>query len=58
MVSRENVVILVFIAAAVVLLYATTLLGEQPLWVGGAVVVGVGVIAPLLVNGYLDRQSE
>ncbi|WP_348612739.1 hypothetical protein [Halobaculum rarum] len=58
MVSRENVVILVFIAAAVVLLYATTLLGEQPVWVGGAVVIGVGVVAPLLVNSYLDRRAE
>jgi len=57
MVSRENTVIAVFIAAAVVLLYATTLLGERPAWVGGVVVIGVGVVAPLLVNGYLDRQS-
>lgn len=58
MVSRENAVILVCIAAAVLLLYATTLQGEQPAWVGGAVVIGVGVVAPLLVNGYLDRRAE
>lgn len=58
MVSRENQVILAFITLAVVLLVPVSQTNPPP-WVGGAILIGVGVIAPLVVNGYLDRvRSE
>ncbi|WP_284012284.1 hypothetical protein [Halobaculum litoreum] len=58
MVSRENSVIAVCIAAAVVLLFVTAEVAPQPAWVGGAIVVGVGVLLPLAINGSLDRSAE
>ena len=57
MVSRENKVILLFVALTVPSLVVVLELTEPPSWVGGAITLGVGVIAPLLVNGYLDRRE-
>ncbi|MFC7097764.1 hypothetical protein [Halobaculum marinum] len=58
MVSRENSVILVCIVVAVVLLFAITEFATPPVWVGGAVLIGVGVLLPLAINGYLDRSGK
>ena len=58
MVSRENSVIVACIAAAVVLLFAAAEVALQPAWVGGVIVIGVGVLLPLAINGYLDRTGE
>ncbi|MFC7069832.1 hypothetical protein [Halobaculum lipolyticum] len=58
MVSRENRVIVACIAAAVVLLFGTAAVADRPAWVGGAIVIGVGVLLPLAINGYLDRAGE
>ena len=57
MVSRENKVILAFMALIIPFLYAAAEL-NLPLWVGTAIIIGIGVIAPLIVNEYLDNQSE
>lgn len=57
MVSRENRVVLVTGSAALVLLYAFGAVLELPTWVGIAVVLGVGVVLPQLVNDYLDRRA-
>ncbi|WP_435126476.1 hypothetical protein [Halobaculum sp. D14] len=57
MVSRENTVIVACIALAVVALFALAELTNPPTWAGGAVLVGLGVLLPLLVNGYLDRRD-
>jgi hypothetical protein len=57
MVSRENKVILFFVALTVPTLFVTLELTDPPTWVGGAITLGVGVIAPLLVNGVLDWRE-
>jgi len=57
MVSRENKVILLFVALTVPSLVAVLELTDPPSWVGGVITLGVGVIAPILVNGYLDRRE-
>ena len=58
MASRENVVVLTFGTVAL-------LLGYGGLWLTGLAttrLIGsvpfVGVVAPQLVNGYLDRKQE
>ena len=55
--SRENGVIVLFVALAVVTLFVVAETGDRPTWVGSAVLLGVGVIAPLVVNRYLDRRA-
>ena len=57
MVSRENAVIGACIALAVLLVFVLTETTDPPTWVASAVVLGVGVVVPLLVNGYLDRRE-
>ncbi len=58
MLSRENAVIAGFIALAIALLAAVLGVSDPPAWVSVAVVVGVGVIAPTLLNEYLDRRQR
>jgi len=55
--SRENAVTVSFIALAAVALFAVNELTTPPTWVGAAVLLGVGVVIPTLVNEYLDRQE-
>jgi hypothetical protein len=57
MLSRENVVILAFMTSSIALLFGATELSDPPTWTGGAILIGVGVVTPLLVNGYLDRRA-
>jgi hypothetical protein len=57
MLSRENKVIVGFITATVLLLLPLSA-AQPPLWVVAAVMIGVGVVAPTLVNDYLDRQDS
>ena len=56
MLSRENKVIAGFIILAVVLLFGVLSLSEPPTWVSGAIIIGVRVIAPILVNEYFNRK--
>ena len=58
MVSRENKVIGGFITLAVILLFVIHSVSEPPTWVSDAVVIGVGVIVPTLVNEYLTRKEQ
>ena len=58
MLSRENTVIAGFITLAIVLLFGILSVSEPPTWVSGAVMIGVGVIAPILVNEHLDRNER
>jgi len=58
MLSRENSVILVFVVGAV----ATAVTIETRFtaiadWIPLAVLIGVGVIVPLIVNNYLDADE-
>lgn len=55
--TRENGVILAFLVLTLVVLVATHDLADPPTWVTGTVVIGLGVIAPTLVNEYLDRPA-
>lgn len=57
MASRETKVITVFIGLTVLCLYLLAGVNTPPLWAAAAVTIGVGVIAPLLVKGYLDRHQ-
>jgi len=58
MLSRENSVILVFVVVAVATAVAIeirfTELGD---WIPLAVLLGLGVIAPTLVNSYFDGRE-
>jgi hypothetical protein len=58
MVSRENTVIVGFIALTLVLLYGLLAVTTLPTWASSAVVLGVGVVAPLLVNEYLSKRTD
>ncbi|MFB6194349.1 MAG: hypothetical protein ABEI75_04725 [Halobaculum sp.] len=57
MVSRENAVIVVCIAAALVTLFAVSRTGDRPAWVGGVILLGIGVVVPVAINGYLGRRA-
>ena len=57
MLSRENIVILVFIAVAVTAAVGIDTATTLPGWLLLASLVGLGVIAPLLVNNYFDARD-
>ena len=57
MLSRENIVILVFIAVAVTAAVGIDTATTLPGWLPFASLVGLGVIAPLLVNNYFDARD-
>ena len=57
MLSRENIVILVFIAVAVTAAVGIDTATTLPGWLPLASLVGLGVIAPLLVNNYFDARD-
>ncbi|MFC6614252.1 hypothetical protein ACFQAS_04675 [Halopenitus salinus] len=54
MVSRENKVGIGFIALAIVLLFGLDSVTEPPPWLSVAVILGVGVVVPILINEYID----
>lgn len=56
MLSRENSVIVVCILAAIGLVYALSTLMTLPTWGTVAVVLGIGVLLPTLLNEYLDGR--
>lgn len=58
MVSRKNKIGGACIALALVLVYAVLQVPETPDWAPTAVLLGVGVLLPLFVNGYLDGTTE
>ena len=55
--SRENSVILSFIAVAVTAAVGIDTAASLPNWLLLAILLGLGVIAPLLVNTYLDARD-
>jgi len=57
MVSRENVVIALFVALAFVALAVVSEFTSPASWVGAAVVLVAGVVCPTLVNEYLDGRA-
>jgi len=57
MVSRENAVILGFAVAALVSGYGGRALVDASTEVLIGTILFVGVVAPQLVNGYLDRKE-
>jgi hypothetical protein len=57
MLSRENTVILGFIVLAISVLFGLMRVSDPPTWVSGVVILGIGVIAPTLVNELLDRRG-
>jgi len=57
MVSRENKVIAAYLVATLLLLFVVIETVSPPSWVSGAIVVGLGVIAPTLTNEYLDKRA-
>lgn len=58
MVSRENGIGAVCIAPALVLVYAVPQVPGAPDWAPTALLLGVGVVVPLLVTGYLDDAGS
>jgi len=58
MVSRENKIIVIFVAIAAVLHTATFYLTELSFEVRMGLLMLVGVIAPMMINNYLDNQVE
>lgn len=58
MVSRENTVIMACISLAVLTLYATAETVTLPPWARSAILLGIGVIAPLVINEYLDTKES
>jgi hypothetical protein len=57
MVSRENAVILLFVAGGLGLAYAGLTLTSLSDTVLIGVLILVGVVAPQLLNGYLDSRD-
>ena len=58
MVSRENAVIGTCIALTVaVALFVESLSASYPEWLPVALFIGGGVVAPLAINGALDRRE-
>jgi len=57
MLSRENIVILGFIAVAVTVAVGIDTTTTLPGWLPFASLVGLGVVAPLLVNNYFDADE-
>ncbi|WP_176696673.1 hypothetical protein [Haloparvum sedimenti] len=57
MVSRENRVIAVCLAVAVLLLFGLNAVTDPPSWAILAVLLGVGVVVPTLVNEYRSRHG-
>ncbi len=58
MLSRENKVLLFFIVVALTLAYGGFWLTEVSSSVFIAIVIVVGIVAPLVVNNYLDNRES
>ncbi len=55
--SRENRIGIAFIVFALLSAYAA-LQFDAPSWAVSAIILGVGVVSPLLLNDYLDRRED
>ena len=55
--SRENIVILGFITVAVTVAVGIDTATTLPGWLPFASLLGLGVIAPMLVNNYLNTRD-
>lgn len=58
MVSRENRIVLAFVTAAIALFFGLAAFTDVDSTVLLGVVLLVGVIAPLLINEYLDQATQ
>jgi len=58
MVTRENKIVYVFGASALVIFFALIGLTEFPREVNFVVLIVVGIFIPLLVNHFLDRRES
>jgi len=58
MVSRENTVIAGCIALAIASLYVANTLTTLQQWQSAALILGVGVLLPTLVNEFLDGRER
>jgi hypothetical protein len=57
--SSENRVIVAGIALSVLTLFVVgRTVGDVPTWVGAAIILGVGVVLPTLVNEYRRWSAE
>jgi len=54
--SRENRVGIAFVALALLSAYAA-LQFDAPSWAVSAILLGVGIVCPLLLNDYLDGRA-
>ena len=55
--SREDIVILSFIAVAVTAAVGIDTVVDVPGWLPLGLLIALGVIAPMLVNNYLDARD-
>lgn len=58
MVAPENQIVGGFVVAALVLGYASASLADVPSTVTLAILLGIGVIAPMLVTEHLDTTGS
>ena len=57
MLSRENTIILAFVAVAATAAVGIDTVADVPEWLPVGFLIGLGVVAPLLVNSYLDGRE-
>jgi hypothetical protein len=57
MVSRENKVFYILGVSALIIFLALVGFTEFPPWANTAVLFTIGILAPLLVNDYLDERE-
>lgn len=57
MVSREDKVFYAFYLLALVVFFVLLVATDWPRWAQVAVLFGVGIVGPRLVNVYLDRTE-
>lgn len=58
MISRENMVIALFVALAFVALAVVSEFASPASWVGTVVVLVVGVVLPTLINEHLGSRES
>ena len=58
MLSRENKVLIFFVVAALILAYGGFWLTDVSSSVFIAIIIFVGIVAPLVVNNYLDNRES
>jgi predicted signal transduction protein with EAL and GGDEF domain len=57
MLSRENTIILAFVVVATTAAVGIDTVADAPEWLPVGLLIGLGVVVPLLVNSYLDADE-